>query len=398
MRATTCPFAGTFQMPEDMIFCDLTLREGEQSPGVSYTLEEKIQLVKRLDEIGISQIQLTTPGLNPAVLEICRIICAMDLKARKEIMTAAQADNWKEQVDAAAACNPDIIHAGFEVSRYNQKVWNEDTKNTLLSRVAEAVHYIKKTGKLVNISFTDATRAEFTFLMDCVETAAKAGAGRIRICDSFGVATPESYGMVISNAVRIAKPYGAVIGAHCHNDFGLALANTIACIQAGAKLIDLCVNGLGDRAGNACLIETMVTLEALYKQPTGMKVEKCTELSRFVEKISGISIPPGKPFTGANVFAEEAAVHAIEQFTRPVEGRSLVPEDIGGTLGVIYGKLTDETVLELTAKAAGREIPREDYGKILKVLYETAEAKKGTPLYEKEFWHIVDAVGNANRV
>lgn len=398
MRTTTCPYAGTFRMPKDMIFCDLTLREGEQSPGVSYTLEEKIQLVQRLDEIGVSQIQLTTPGLNPTVLEICKTICAMDLKAKKEIMTAAQADNWREQVDAAAGCNPDIIHAGFEVSRYNQKVWNEETKNHLLDRIKETASYIKKTGKLVNISFTDATRAEFTFLMDCVETAVRAGAGRIRICDSFGVATPESYGAVISNAVRIAEPYGAIIGAHCHNDFGLALANTIACIQAGAKLIDLCVNGLGDRAGNACLIEAIITLEALYKQPTGMNVEKCTELSKFVEKISGIPIPPGKPFTGANVFAEEAAAHAIEQFIRPVEGRSLVPEDIGGKLGVIYGKLTNETVIELTAKVSGREIAKENYADILKALYDKAEISKGIPLYEKEFWEIVETVENAKGV
>lgn len=398
MRTTTCPYAGTFRMPKDMIFCDLTLREGEQSPGVSYTLEEKIQLVQRLDEIGVSQIQLTTPGLNPTVLEICKTICAMDLKAKKEIMTAAQADNWREQVDAAAGCNPDIIHAGFEVSRYNQKVWNEETKNHLLDRIKETASYIKKTGKLVNISFTDATRAEFTFLMDCVETAVRAGADRIRICDSFGVATPESYGAVISNAVRIAEPYGVIIGAHCHNDFGLALANTIACIQAGAKLIDLCVNGLGDRAGNACLIEAIITLEALYKQPTGMNVEKCTELSRFVEKISGIPIPPGKPFTGANVFAEEAAAHAIEQFIRPVEGRSLVPEDIGGRLGVIYGKLTNETVIELTAKVSGREIAKENYTDILKALYDKAETSKGIPLYEKEFWEIVEMIENAKGV
>lgn len=398
MRTTTCPYAGTFRMPKDMIFCDLTLREGEQSPGVSYTLEEKIQLVQRLDEIGVSQIQLTTPGLNPTVLEICKTICAMDLKAKKEIMTAAQADNWREQVDAAAGCNPDIIHAGFEVSRYNQRVWNEETKNHLFDRIKETASYIKKTGKLVNISFTDATRAEFTFLMDCVETAVRAGAGRIRICDSFGVATPESYGAVISNAVRIAEPYGAIIGAHCHNDFGLALANTIACIQAGAKLIDLCVNGLGDRAGNACLIEAIITLEALYKQPTGMNVEKCTELSKFVEKISGIPIHPGKPFTGANVFAEEAAAHAIEQFIRPVEGRSLVPEDIGGKLGVIYGKLTNETVIELTAKVSGREIAKENYADILKALYDKAETSKGIPLYEKEFWEIVETVENAKGV
>lgn len=391
IRSTTCPWAGTFPT-KDIIYCDLTLREGEQSPGVSYTLEEKLELVKRLDEIGIHQIQLTTPGLNPTVLDICKKICEMDIKAKKEIMTAAQFPTWKEQIDAAAACGPDIIHAGFEVSCYNQKEWNEEVKKKLLERVTEVTQYIKKTGKLVNISFTDATRAEFTFLLECVETAAKAGADRIRIADSFGVATPEAFYEIISNAVRIAEPYGCIIGAHCHNDFGLGLANAISCIKAGARLIDVCANGLGDRAGNACLFELMVTLETLYKKPTGMKVEKVMELAKYVERISGIAIPPSKPFVGANVFAEEAAAHAIEQFTRPVYGRSIIPEDIGAKLGVIYGKLTDETVIKLSAQAAGREVPEKYYPEIMKRLYEAAEGKKGIPLYEDDFWAIVEAV------
>lgn len=392
IRSTTCPWAGTFPAADDIIYCDLTLREGEQSPGVSYTREEKFELVRKLDDLGIGQIQLTTPGLNPTVLEICKEICAMGLHAKTEIMTAAQSPQWKEQVDAAAACDPDIIHGGFEVSRYNQKVWNEEVKQALLARVEEVTKYIKSTGKLVNISFTDATRAEFTFLMECVETAARNGADRIRIADSFGVATPESFYTAISNAVRIAEPYGCIIGAHCHNDFGLALANAISCIHAGAKLIDLCANGLGDRAGNACLFELMVTLETLYKRPTGLKTEKVMELAKYVEQISGIKIPASKPFVGANVFAEEAAAHAIEQFTRPVAGRSIVPEDIGAKLGVIYGKLTDETVIRLSAQAAGRDVPEKFYPEIMKRLYAAAEAKKGIPLYEDDFWAIVDDV------
>ena len=140
----------------------------------------------------------------------------------------------------------------------------------------------------------------------------------------------------------------------------------------------------------------MVTLETLYKKPTGMKVEKVTELARYVEQISGIPIPAGKPFVGANVFSEEAASHAIEQFTRPVEGRSIVPEDIGGKLGVIYGKLTDETVIRLSAEAAGREVPERFYPEIMSKLYDAAEAKKGVPIYEDGFWAIVDEVMQGN--
>ena len=392
IRSCTCPWAGTISVPNDIIWCDLTLREGEQSPGVSYTMEEKIELVKRLDEIGLNQIQLTIPGLNPELLDFCKKICAMNTDARMEIMTSAQQENWREQVDAAAACDPDIIHAGFEVSVYNRKEWNEEVKKTILLKIKEVTEYIKETGKQVNISFTDATRAEFTFLMDCIEMAAKSGANRIRIADSFGVATPESFYTVVSNAVRIASPYGCIIGAHCHNDFGLALANAISCIQAGAKLIDVCANGLGDRAGNVCLFELMTTLETLYKFPTGMKTLKIMELAKYVEKISGIRIPASKPFVGQNVFAEETAAHAIEQFERPVYGRSIVPEDIGAELSVIYGKLTDDRVIELTAEKANRKIPEKYFGEIKNQLYKEAEAQKGVHLYEEDFWRIVDAV------
>lgn len=392
IRTTTCPWAGTFSVPDDLILCDLTLREGEQSPGVTYTEEEKLELVKRLDDYGIQQIQLTTPGLNPKILELCRKITSLGLKAKTEIMTGGMSSNWKQLVDAALNCNPDIIHSGFEVSEYNRKEWNETVKSEMLERIAQVTTYIKATGKIVNISFTDATRAEFTFLMQCVETAAKAGAQRIRICDSFGVGTPEAYTMAVENAVRIVQPYGAVIGVHCHNDFGFALANTIASIRAGARMADLCCNGLGDRAGNADLVETILVLETIYKKSLGFKVEKSMELAKYVEQISGIALPASKPFVGTNVYAEEAADHAIEQFTRPVYGRSIVPEDIGAKLSVIYGKLTNERVIQLTAQAANREIPEKYYGDILRALYAEAEQKKGQPLYEQDFWTIVDQI------
>lgn len=392
IRTTTCPWAGTFTIPDDLIFCDLTLREGEQSPGVTYTEEEKLELVRKLDDYGVQQIQLTTPGLNPRILSLCRKITSLGLRAKTEIMTGGMAANWKECVDAAASCNPSIIHSGFEVSEYNRKEWNESVKSAMLERIAQVTAYIRRTGKLVNISFNDATRAEFTFLMQCIETAAQAGADRIRICDSFGVGTPEAYTVAVENAVRIAQPYGAIIGVHCHNDFGFALANTIASIRAGAKMADLCCNGLGDRAGNADLVETVLVLETIYKKSTGFRVEKSLELARYVERISGIALPAGKPFVGANVYAEEASDHAVEQFTRPVYGRSIVPEDIGARLGVIYGKLTDERVIRLSAQAANRDIPEQCYGRIMQALYDEAEQRKGKPLYETDFWTIVDKI------
>lgn len=392
MRYNTCPWGGSMHLPPDIIFCDLTLREGEQTPGASYTQEERIELVTLLDRFGIHQIQISVPGLNPRALASCREICAVKTKAKKEIMTGGMAPNWKELIDAANDCNPDIIHSGFEVSHFNAREWNESVREGMKARVREVAAYILSKGKICNISFTDATRADFGFLMAMVETAAAAGARRVRIADSFGVGTPEGMSMAVANAVKRAEPHGCIVGVHCHNDFGLALANTFACIRAGAKLIDLCANGLGDRAGNADLVEAAVALEALYGAPTGLDTAMCMEIARFTEKISGIVIPPNKPLVGSNVFSEEMEAHFVEQFERPVEGRSLVPEDIGARLGVLYGSLTTERIVKMTGEYAKKPIPEQHVPAIVDKIHAQAQKQKGVPINEETFWEIADGV------
>jgi len=378
-----------------MIFCDVTIREGEMTPGVSYTDEEKCEIAGKLDSLGIQQIQLSVPGLDPQILRLNRRICSSGLKARTEVMVNGRGMEWellKKHVEAAADCGPDILHCSFKVGNFSMPEWTETSKEMLYETIARTADCMKKTGKLVNISFTDAVRADHEFLCRCMETAAKNGADRIRLADSYGVATPEFMEKLVRDAVETVRPYGAIVGIHTHDDFGLALANALAGIRAGARLVDVSINGLGDRAGNVRLAEILVVLEALYKQETGMRLEQITELSRYMERISGVKIPAAMPLVGENVFAEEMAGHAIEQFTCKTEGRGLVPADIGGELSVIYGKYTNEKVIGLTAKRAGREIPKSLYPKILKKLEEESEKHKGVSIREDGFWEIVESL------
>lgn len=396
LNANGTKLAGNITVNESLIFCDMTLREGEQAPGSIFTTEGRIELMRKLDDYGVNQIQICSPGLNQEMLAWAKQLCAIPTRANKEILTHGQGEDWKEQVNAVLDCNPDILHSNFGPCHLGKKNWNREAELALKDRVVEVTKYIKQSGKIVNISFTDAVRTDFSYLMELVEAAAQAGADRIRIADTYGIATPEAYSTLVANAVRITRPYGTIIGVHCHNDFGLALANALACVRAGARLFDVCVNGLGDRAGNVDLIELAVVLEALYGVDTGLNLKLSRELSELTVKTSHISIPRSKPLMGANVFCEEAAGHVPEQFERPVEGRSFLPGEVGMELGVLYGSMTDESCVAVTVKHSDREVPQRYYPAIVQRIHEVALEQPGVPIEKEQFWQIVDEVLASN--
>ncbi len=393
-------YLGTFNEPlnrnHPIIFCDVTLREGEQTPGVSFTLEEKKQLVRRLDEIGIGQIQIAHPGFHEKALEVCHEICSMDLRCKTEIMSNGMSDSVFEAVDRLNECNPDIIHSYFQAAHFQYAVWDASTQKKILERMIRVIEYIQKKKKLVNISLIDASRANKEFLGQLIETAAKAGANRIRLPDTVGVSTPDGIYNMISFAVDIVSKYNTIIGIHTHNDFGLTLANAVAGIKAGAGLVDISVNGLGDRAGNAALAELVTLLEVFYDFRTGIDIKQMIKLSRFVETISGVRLPPNKPLVGELVFSDEAELHILAQSENPFAYQGLLPEEFGTSRQTIYGKLTTEKTLEMAAKKVGRTIDPYYYPEILSELYQFAEQNKGLVCTENVLWKIVEKI-SANR-
>ena len=392
IRSYGCPYPDESMPANPLIVCDVTLREGEQMPGVAFSLKEKQCLAQKLDDIGVDQIQLPLPRKDSRLINEVKQICALGLRSKTEVMTSAKQDDWKEQIDIAENVGADILHSSFGVGAFTATAWTREKQCDLEEKIDSVVRYMHSTGMQVNISFTDATRADLNLLLGCVKTAVDAGAHRIRFADSFGITGPESWTRLITSASALTKPKGVLLGAHCHNDLGLALADALACIRAGTDIIDVSVNGIGDRAGNVCLEQLAVAMEVLYKRPTHILPEKLTELCRYVSEISGIPIPVNKPLIGANAFVEETAGHAIEQFEFPVEGRAICPEDFGGKLGVVYGKMTNERVIELTAQRAGRHIPSEMIPRLLASLAEYSERQKGLCIYENEFWAIVDSL------
>lgn len=378
---------------DPLILCDVTLREGEQTPGASFTLEEKKALVRLLDEIGIQQVQIAHPKLNKRALEVCAEVCALPRKLKTEIMSNGMWEHTFDAIDLAAECNPDIIHSYFFASRYQYPAWGPQTKLDMLKRIDQVVGYIKRKGKLCNISLLDSPRTDdVDYLKQQVAAAGKAGADRIRVPDTVGVCDPEGYYTLVSIVKEEAIKYGMLVGIHTHNDFGLALANTLAGLRAGADLVDCTVNGLGDRAGNVALAELVVMLEGFYNFHTGIDVKRLKEVSMFAETISGIKIPANQPLVGEHVFSDESELHNLCMYADKYAYQGILPEEFGASRKTIFGKLTTEKVLDMVAERAGKTLDRSFYPHIMEMLYDYVDQNKGIVVTEELFWEMVEHI------
>lgn len=389
MERCVSPLNGDLGNPSDLIFCDLTLREGEQTPGVTFTYEEKVELIRRLDQFGVQQIQIGHPKFDERLLEMCANICSIQTNCKKEIMSHGGWDQCIPAIDRLMECNPDVVHSYFPTTPYVLDNWNDGSPAWICSRIREITAHIKKYGKIASISLLDSTRTDPVQLVSFARSAAEAGADRVRVPDTVGVATPEAMYEIVSRVVDAVSPYGTIVGVHTHNDFGLALANTLAGIRAGAKMVDASVNGLGDRAGNVSITELAVTIEALYDVPSGLHIEQTMELSKYGELISGIKLPPNKPLVGENVFSDQSELHFLAQAQRRFAFQGILPESFGAHRSFLYGKLTSDKIIALTAQRAGIDIPLELYPAIRDALYEAAESQKGRAIHESDFWSIV---------
>lgn len=379
MESHVSPFNKTLNRTKKIFFCDVTLREGEQTPGVTFTLDEKLQLAHALDEIGIHQIQIAHPKFSQQSLDVCKSVCNMERRFKTEIMSNGMWEKTFEAIDKLNDyCNPDIIHSYFLASPYQYSDWTLQSKQNMLKRMEKVIAYIKAKGKLCNISLLDGTRTDdVVFLKQQIQTAVDSGADRIRLPDTVGVCDPDGYYKIISIAVEIAEPKGVLVGIHTHNDFGLALANTLAGIRAGADLVDTTINGLGDRAGNVDFIELIILLEGFYNFHTGINISRLKEISTLAEKLAGKQVPANKPLTGEHVFSDESELHNLCMQDNPFAYQGILPASFGASRKTIFGKLTSEKVLDMICERSGRTIDRRVYPQIIDSLYEISDHQKG---------------------
>ena len=378
--------------PKEVILCDVTLRDGEQTPGVAFSLQEKIELAKRLDRMGVPQIQVGLPGRSKAAREEAEKICRLRLNSKKELMTRGTYEGWRDDILAALDCGADILHSYFPVSKHIRGMYTPLSDPKIIRRVGEVVDFMRKKGeRVINISLLDATRTKEEFLLQLVKTAAEAGAQRIRLADTVGTASPEGIYYLIQKVreVLVFLENPPILGLHCHNDFGLALANVFAGVKAGATLIDASVNGLGERSGNPALAEVVLGLQALYGVKTHVRLEHLTSLSQFVEEISGVPLPRNKPLVGEYAFADESDAHIAAQLKEPFAFQGIRPEVLGNRRRFVLGKHSGKNILRFKLKELGLKVTEEKYPLILERVREWSERQKGTVPTDADIREIV---------
>lgn len=321
------------ELPEQVKIFDTTLRDGEQTPGVSFTPEQKLRIANQLDELRVDVIEAGFPIVSKGEKKSVKKIANADL----ETEICALARSSEEDIDAGLDCDVDSIHCFIATSDIHLEKKLNLTKEEALERAVNAVEKAKDHGITVEFSAEDATRTEFEYLKDIYKAVEDAGADRINIPDTVGVTTPAAIRSLVE---EIKKSIKIPISVHCHNDFGLATSNSIAAVEGGAEQIHVTVNGLGERAGNASLEEVVMSLRSLHNIKPKIKTENLVKTSSLLSRITGIPIPPNKAIVGDNAFAHEAGIHVHGVLESPGTYEALSPEKVGHHRRITLGKHT----------------------------------------------------------
>ena len=313
---------------------DTTLRDGEQTPGISLSPDQKLSIAKKLDTLGVDAIEAGFPVISAGELKAVKMIVDEGLSCE----VAGLARTSRTDIDAAIDAGLNYVHIFIATSDIHLKHKLNMTRDQALEKAVDAVKYGKSHGLQVEFSAEDATRTDRAFLKTVFGAVAKAGADRIDIPDTVGYSTPAHIAEITRDAIDAT---GLPISVHCHNDFGLAVANALSGIHAGASCAHVTINGIGERAGNASLEELSMALQCLpfeEKYETGIKSELIYETSRYVSKIVGISVQPNKAIVGDNAFGHESGIHTHGVLNNPLTYEPISPELVGRKRWLQVGK------------------------------------------------------------
>jgi len=322
-----------------MEILDSTLREGEQTPYVSFTIDEKLEIARRLDAVGVEMIEAGDPSVSPNVAKAIQRIAALGLKA--EIVAHSIASH--ASIDKARASGANRVAIFYATSQIHLDAKLHKTQEQALEIICEHIAYARNLGLKVRYTPEDATRTEFEFLVKVCNAAIQAGADRISFADTLGIMQPHTMAERISALRERLLP--CKIDLHCHDDYGLALANSMAGIRAGADCIHTTVNGMGERAGISDLAETIVafhTLEGTQKY----NLAPLMELATYLEQVSGFFLAPNKPITGPNAFSHKSGVHTNGILKDPRTYEPFDPALLGRERKIIIDKYTGKSAVQ----------------------------------------------------
>jgi 2-isopropylmalate synthase len=318
--------------PRFIRILDTTLRDGEQTPGVSLTAEDKIEIAQQLCKLGVDIIEAGFPSSSEGERKVVKEIAKLGLTSK----VCGLSRCTKKDIDAALECDVDLIHVFIPTSPVQMKHAVNMTPEQVLASAVESIQYVKKHGVACEFSPMDATRTEMPFLRQICKAAQEAGMDSLNVPDTVGCMIPKTTYELFKELKTFIK---VPISAHCHNDFGLAVANSLAAVEAGADQVHTAINGLGERAGNAALEEVVTTLHVVYGYKTNINTRLLYSTSRMVASLSGVSVQVNKAIVGENAFAHESGIHTRGVTEQPLTFEPISPELVGRTRKLVAGKL-----------------------------------------------------------
>ena len=340
---------------------DTTLRDGEQAAGVAFTLAEKTAIASLLDSMGVQEIEVGIPAMGKTEQETITAIGYLGLKA--------DLIGWNRAVlsdiTASLSCGLKRVHISIPVSQIQIEVKFQGQTQKMLKQLRDTISFAKDNGLFVALGGEDSSRADANFLLEVIQAAQEWGISRFRFCDTVGILDPFTTYQKVYHLVQFLS---IPVEMHTHNDFGLATANSLAGIKAGATSVNTTVNGLGERAGNAALEEIVMALKQIYGIKLGIDTSRLKELSHLVVQASGGNLPPWKAIVGENAFAHESGIHTAGMLKNPLTYEPFAPEIVGGQRRLLAGKHSGRHLLEEILASQGIFLAQEELRSLLETV------------------------------
>ena len=385
---------------DPIVFWDETLRDGEQMPGVRFSAEEKLEIASALSELGMSVINAGIPVVSAEEARSVRRVAEAGLKAK--ILAAGRTRT--EDVDAIVKSG--VTHAAIFIaaSQVHLQYKLKMTEDEVVAASVASVKQAKDAGLHVAFVSEDTVRAPLDFVERLYRAVTDAGADRLVVSDTVGIMTPLTFRWFLREFKRRVQPKDWAV--HCHNDFGLAVANTLTALEEGANSPHTCVNGLGERAGNASMEEVAVALESLYGVETHLRTERMFEVCRLVEELSGVPLAANKALVGYNSFSHEAGIHTHGILQHTLTYEPLQPEVVGRQRHFILGKHTGKAALLKKLEEHGVTLTDSQVSELVRRVKQAAESRTKEDerrfiseyrsrfdhpgISDSEFWRIVE--------
>ena len=355
----------------DIVIADTTLRDGEQTAGVVFSNAEKKSIARFLDSIGVQELECGIPAMGTEEQNCIRELVELDLNAR--LMT------WNRALEAdimgSIDCGVKAVDISVSVSDMQIQNKIRKSRDWVKKQLVKTLRFAKHHDLYVSVGGEDSSRADLNFLEELLALATQEGADRFRYCDTLGILDPFT---LYERVASLAQTTSLDLEVHTHNDLGLATANALAGVRAGAKYVSVTVNGLGERAGNAALEEVVMALKVSCSIDPGIETARLAELSQLVARASQHSVPPWKAVVGERVFSHESGLHADGVLKNPRNYEGFNPEDVGLRRSIVMGKHSGRHGLEQRLKEMNVETGILDIDQLLVLVREQSRRQKSS--------------------